>query len=271
MKILLSVLFATTTLLSAAQQKGNRIFLFKYDWTPAVNYDQATFFMEAQKENDTAWVCRYYEKNGPMLRWETYLDSALDIPNGRFAWYDVNGRLDTVGMVKRGIKDGRWDCGFIGDSGKVKVVAVYRNGRLYKTIDNINRTIKEENGDMYPFSDPRAIEETGRSFLHYPDERPAEFPGGTSAWNHFLSKHLTMPDKFLNQAYNGKKAPVGVQFNIDSTGKVYDPFIYRSCEWSIDSESLRVIRLSPNWQPAFRDGHTVLYSHRQSFTFSVGN
>ncbi len=39
-----------------------------------------------------------------MIRCETYRDNELQIPHGRFAWYNNSGHIDSTGLVSFGKK-----------------------------------------------------------------------------------------------------------------------------------------------------------------------
>jgi hypothetical protein len=80
-----------------AQKQNDAFYVFKKDWSGAKNLDEAAYFMQVLKETDTTYVCRYYNKSGPMAKQESYLDEDLTIPNGRFCWYNINGDLDSIG------------------------------------------------------------------------------------------------------------------------------------------------------------------------------
>src|SRR4051812_15713576 len=80
MKILSLVclcVFQFSTISSLKAQKGNddAIYVFKEDWSSAKNFDEATYFMQVTKDNDTTFVCRYYNKFGPMVKQESYFDA----------------------------------------------------------------------------------------------------------------------------------------------------------------------------------------------------
>ena len=54
-----------------SQKAEGNFYVFKADWTPAKSIDDCTYFMQEMKDNDTEYVCRYYNKSGPMVRQET--------------------------------------------------------------------------------------------------------------------------------------------------------------------------------------------------------
>jgi len=46
-------------------------------------------------------------------------------------------------------------------------------------------------------------------------------------------------------------------FLITKQGNTDDMFLTKSCEWSADAEVFRIIKESPKWQPATRNGNPV--------------
>jgi hypothetical protein len=89
-------LLALPRLAFSQKQEDGIFYLMKIDWSATKNIDKAAYFMQVIQENDSTYICRFYNKYGPMIRQETFLDSALSIPNGRFCWYDAKGNLDSI-------------------------------------------------------------------------------------------------------------------------------------------------------------------------------
>jgi antitoxin component YwqK of YwqJK toxin-antitoxin module len=115
-----------------AQNTDDHFYLFKKNWTSAKDVEHAVYFMQMAKENDTSYKCLYYSRDGSMLRQEVYFDSAMQIPNGRFCWYDANGNLDSTGWVYHKMKDSAWT--YYDDSIKPVITYMYNRGGLVKTI-----------------------------------------------------------------------------------------------------------------------------------------
>jgi len=230
----LSLLFSC--LISDAQQIDGIYSLFKKDGSRARNIDQATYFIHQTKENDTLYVRRLYNKSGPMIKWESYKDPSCEIPNGIFAWYNEKGTVDSSCRVVNGV---------------------------------VTDILYFVTGDKTPAkTDPVATDasSTKASALVL---MPAEFDGGAKAWTAYLMKTLETPDRFTRLSKNGTKTTVSVSFLISTDGGVYDVFIEKSSEWSVDMESIRVIKNSPHWKPAVQNGKTVIDKRRQNLTYAV--
>jgi protein TonB len=228
----LCFLFSYT--LSHAQQIDGIYSLFKKDWSRARSIDQAVYFMHQTKEDDTLYVRRFYNKNGPMIKWESFKDPACEIPNGIFAWYNEGGTIDS-------------SC---------KVV----NGLVTDSRSAVNK----------PVVNPEPVTgDTTTTRVFTVVQVPAEFEGGLKAWSNYLMKTIETPDRFTRLSKAGTKATVGVSFMVGTDGGICNVFIERSYEWSVDMESIRVIKNAPHWKPAVQNGKTVVYKHKQNLTYAV--
>ncbi|HWB27053.1 MAG TPA: energy transducer TonB [Chitinophagaceae bacterium] len=259
-KTIFPVLFTMLATGIFAQKKDDAFYIFKEDWSAADNINDCVYFMQPVKDNDSTFICRYYQKVGPLVRQESYLDADLTIPNGYFIWYNKGGTEDSAGYVKRGHKDGSWLL--YNDSGSVQKEVIYDDGKLIKTIN------KREQKEYYPDGTVKEItQQTDTTAVKYVYAK-AEYPGGINAWQKYLERNLHVPDRFNNLMHYGS-CTVIVTFSIDKQGKVVDLQIGQSCEWSADAEALRVIKKGGDWLPASIDGRKVIYRQKQSLTFAI--
>ena len=60
-----------------------------------------------------------------------------------------------------------------------------------------------------------------------------------------------------------------VSFVVNKDGSTDDIFIMQSVEWSADTEIFHLIKDSPKWIPATRNGEKVLYRQKQFISFQV--
>ncbi len=263
MKKFLFVFFICISNILVAQNE--LFFLYKSDWSDAKDMKEATYFMHMLKENDTAFVCRYYNVTGPMLKMETYQDRELTIPKGRFSWYNQNGWLDSTGFVYHGRKDGIWYYMDI-DSAHIVVREEYIRGKFQKRIDYRNEKITNADGTSEPLDKPKPKDDNKQDSVI---QIEATFRNGLKDWKLYLMKNMKTPERFINLANGYKKASPMVSFNIDKEGNVVEVQLVKTAEWSVDMEALRVIKNSPKWTPATQDGKPVIYRQRQSLTFVV--
>jgi protein TonB len=87
------------------------------------------------------------------------------------------------------------------------------------------------------------------------ETRP-EFPGGIQAFYDFVAKNYRAPN------VKGLKGKVFVQFVIEKDGSLSDIKVLRDIGHGTRKEAIRVLKKSPKWIPAEKDGKKVrvLYS-----------
>ena len=246
-------ILATISLMSlhtSAQEKES-YYLFNEKWEGVKDVKKAKFFIHTLQVNDTCWEWDYYNFLGPRLRTESYKDIDGKIPNGFFAYYNSNGYLDSCGYVSNWRKDNYWTY-FRGDSGKVYLRETYDHGKL----------IKSENYNDPSQDSSEALHE--KTFAKV--EVESDFVGGAKSWQTFLNKNLKYPERAINAEAQGM---VWVLFVVDTKGKVTEPVIAKSVEFSLDQESLRIINLSPHWNPAFQNGKIVKSYKKQPIIFQL--
>ena len=225
--------------------------------------------MQQQQLDDSVFICRYYLKEGPLIRWETYSDINMENPLGRFAWYNKDGSIDSMGNVYMGKKDGTWNYAF--KYGKKDIVEEFDKGKFLLRKDPSTKTILYANGNIESMEKPVIKDTTTKEKVFTVIQIPAEYKGGTNNWVKYISENLKVPERFMNLHKTDKnyKGVVFVNFIIDVKGKVTDIFIEKSCDWSTDSEAIRVLQKSPKWKPAIQNGAIVKYRLRQALTFEI--
>lgn len=79
----------------------------------------------------------------------------------------------------------------------------------------------------------------------------ASFPGGQSGLTRWLISNLRYPEK---AAYNNEQGRVLVKFVVNTDGSIESPQIINSVSKLLDEEALRLVRIMPKWNPAYKDG-----------------
>lgn len=243
------------------KDEAELFYLFKQDWTDAPNLDSAAYFMQIVKDNDSAYICRYYNKYGPMAKQESFKDEQLTIPNGLFCWYNKDGYLDSIGWVREGYKDGSW--------------IYFRNDKWYLAVRYKNKKVVEKqdlDSDIYIDSTGTStslkakwIKDSLRADSLKPTQIPAKFNGN---WIAYIRKNLKTPERLQNVMGSGKYLVIA-SFAIDKEGNVTEVYLTKSCEWSADAAVLQRFKNAPKWTPAQQNGHPVIYRQKEAFTFVV--
>jgi hypothetical protein len=79
-----------------------------------------------------------------MVKLESFLDSTLFIPNGRFAWYDSHGNIDSSAHVYRGHKA---SFASYDDSLKPLISVKYQDGNLFEKRDYVQNIYTDSTGN----------------------------------------------------------------------------------------------------------------------------
>ena len=84
-------------------------------------------------------------------------------------------------------------------------------------------------------------------------ERPAEFPGGMTAFYQYLGRSIQIPEEVRKGKVSGK---VLIGFVVDSTGRIPPDqvTIAQSLCVPCDEAAVKVIRGSPRWKPGSMRG-----------------
>jgi protein TonB len=96
----------------------------------------------------------------------------------------------------------------------------------------------------------------------------ASFPGGKMAWLRYLQKNLNPTVPIDNGADKGKY-PVVIKFIVTSEGALKDFKPETNFGYGMEDEIVRILKLSPNWIPAKRNGIDVSSFVRQTQTFAI--
>ncbi len=98
--------------------------------------------------------------------------------------------------------------------------------------------------------DEEVVEDT---FILAP-EIQASFEGGQKAWLKFLRKNLKYPKQAQRMGREGK---VFLRFIVDKEGNVSDISVTRGIGAGCDEEAIRVLSMSPKWNPGKQRGRPV--------------
>jgi len=99
-------------------------------------------------------------------------------------------------------------------------------------------------------------------------EKMPQFPGGTDELMKFLKKNLRYPEIALENYIQGK---VFAQFIVDKTGKIIDLQIIKGLDKSCNEETLRILKLMPDWKPGIQNGMPVSVYFTIPVVFSLGS
>lgn len=95
-----------------------------------------------------------------------------------------------------------------------------------------------------------------------------KFKGGATAWAKFLQDNLNRNLPIDKGAPPGKYTAI-LSFMVDAKGKLSNIKAENNPGYGIAKESVRVMKLSPNWIPASKQGKPIVYKHKQTITFMI--
>src|SRR5512133_2099830 len=100
-------------------------------------------------------------------------------------------------------------------------------------------------------------------------EKNARFQDGDlEKFREWVQKNLVYPPIAVE---NGIQGTVWVQFYINSKGKLADSKILRGVDKSLDNEVLRVVNLSPDWEPALLQSKPAMQQFAIPVMFGLAN
>ncbi len=174
-----------------------------------------------------------------------------DTSNGTFTWYYKNGNKESevnfINNKENGLKT------FWFENQKIKIIKSYINGSLDGENIYYYPSGKIKRKEIYSNNTRKTgicYDELGEEIPFFEYEIIPEFPKGMKGLFKYFRKNVKYPIEALIKKVEGR---VFVSFIVDSTGKVTDPFIYKSSNEIFNKESLRVVSQMPNWKPGKND------------------
>lgn len=120
-----------------------------------------------------------------------------------------------------------------------------------KTVD-----LKKQDSVSSPDSDPVFITV----------EKEPEFKGGISEFYQFLGKNLKYPDAMLRKNVQGK---VFISLTVEKDGSLSDIKVEKDIGFGAADEAIRVLKLSPNWEPGYQNGQRVRVRYTLPISFKI--
>lgn len=111
----------------------------------------------------------------------------------------------------------------------------------------------------------RARKETNEK-IFMATEVVANFPGGEDSMMAFLIRNVNYPRMAANAGIGGV---VYISFVVNKDGTISQSKVERDIGGGCGKEALRVVRLMPNWTPAYNKGQAVRSHFTLPFSFTV--
>jgi len=144
--------------------------------------------------------------------------------------------------------------------------------RLAKLLKNWNPAIKNDQPVSSPFilpvyfSNDTVASDTSRKTFVNVDESP-EFDNGLTSFSAFLGRNIYYPETEQENNIQGK---VLTTFIVEKDGTLSHIHISSTPSVGLAEESLRVLRLSPKWNPGTNGGKPVRVKYTMPINFTLG-
>ncbi|HEY0245390.1 MAG TPA: TonB family protein [Mucilaginibacter sp.] len=169
--------------------------------------------------------------------------------NGYYIWYSNDFKnVVEEGNIKAGLRDGKWK----GSNGNEKDLLTfeedYNNGKLIQ-----GRSLTHQDN---------------KSFTYTIREVTPQYPGGVNEFYKFIAQNVKYP---YNARMNHIQGEVFTSFVVEADGSLSDIKIVRSPDAELSEETLRVIKLSPNWIPGAYFGRPARVQYTVPTRFTLGS
>ena len=101
-------------------------------------------------------------------------------------------------------------------------------------------------------------------------EKEAGFPGGLNGWRKFLERTLN-PQVPADKGAKDGWYTILLRFRVDKEGNIQDLKATTNYGYGMEEEALRVLKLSPRWEPALQFGRKVNAYRIQPITFVISS
>lgn len=164
--------------------------------------------------------------------------------NGSGEFYDSSFKeIIETGAIKDGLYEGVWKGGRA-KSG-LHYTETYVNGKL------ISGESTDSSGKLYPYTKTNI---------------QPEFKGGMKEFYKYLAKNIRYPEECFTRGIQGK---VYLRFNVLKDGAITDIQVLSSPHPGLTKEALRVVSVSPPWEPGIQRGVPVKVAFNIPISFAL--
>ena len=97
-------------------------------------------------------------------------------------------------------------------------------------------------------------------------EKDPEFKGGMTKFYQFLSQNITYPEDMLTYSVQGK---VCISMTVEKNGSLSDFKVVKDIGYGAATEAIRVLKLSPKWEPGYQNGQKVRVRYTLPINFNI--
>ena len=260
--MVLPILFASICLVSIKVHAKEKIEKKVHEIKSSMNLIERELSIQAKKKK---------VKKSASSDFAIYLDGII-LPKKDLKQLSPN-MIESVQFIKD--KEGLKKYGIEGKNGVVLITSKKGNKSNLQNKEELSTEIidsKQEGTTIFMAPKIQKDLDTSRNNdpIYYTTDKPAEFPGGSSGWTAYLTKHLNPTIPLKNGAPVGKYK-VLLNFVVKSNGGVSNIEVISDPGYGTAAEAIRMIEKGPKWIPAEQNGMKVNYLMKQSFVFVVSN
>jgi hypothetical protein len=240
--ILFTIAFLILSIRIYSQKSFIKIYFLNNDFESVNNLKEANVLLQVEKIHDSSYQYLYY--NAKTLKatvLESYSDEEGNKANGIFVFYSLNGNVDSCGEVLNSKRHGSWNFykSFSNKEDSLILIKKYDEGKLIE--------IKTEKEKLSAgFKEPT-------------------FDG----FRKLLEQHLQYP---IQAQDAGAQGIVTYNFSVNVEGKIENMYLFKTANYYLDLEAKRLInKTNGKWKPAILNGNKIIYPHKQSINFILGN
>jgi hypothetical protein len=97
-------------------------------------------------------------------------------------------------------------------------------------------------------------------------EEEPQFKGGISAFYRFLSQNIHYPEAMLTKNVQGKEL---ISMTVETDGSLSDIQVVKDLGCGAAKEVIRVLKLSPKWEPGYQNGSKVRVRYTIPISFNI--
>jgi len=284
-KFLLSILIVLFQLTAFSQNQY--VYYFDKDFN-LVEQSKSVFNGIGIYENGLFGLRVYNSLNKNLVMLEYFKDSSLQMGDGFFGSYYANKAKEWEGNYSQGKQDGLWQkwdsLGNIIDS------SIYDNGEkimqanfiynypdiafLILHIDSLKsgsytETQFDRNRKIISRENFKKSEDPDKVFIKV--EIDAQFPGGPTAWFHYLAKAIQGQQGQIDEFTESDYGTCVVRLIVDKTGKISNVEAMTMKGTKLAEIAINAIEKGPDWVPARQNGRVVNAYRLQPVTIQKPN
>ena len=119
--------------------------------------------------------------------------------------------------------------------------------------------------DLEAAPEPTTVKHNDDAAFITVEEEP-QFKGGMTAFYRFLGKNIEYPQAMLNRNIQGKEL---ISMTVETDGSLSDIKVVKDLGCGAAKEVIRVLKLSPKWEPGYQNGQKVRVKYTIPISFNI--